>query len=244
MERSNPGIVASFAVSAVAMAGVAWSALARTGLESERASEDARPLAEGFSRRFAFFGHTEFSDLLDALGILSESVDAFSNAAALRGRPDHPIRKRLVTGLGKLPALTGRHLGMSEIYTLPAMYFLFEEESPREAVAIVRQGVGDPRLHPNVTLLAAFISHVFLGDLAQAGRHYIALGERPGLPDWPRNLGERLARGEDPYLTQPALRGELCRVIRKAFPRSLRYLEARAKECGDATGDSQGGARP
>jgi hypothetical protein len=229
------------ALGGIALCGaVSWTALPSTA--NERFEADVGREA-AFTRRRFFFGHTEMSDVLQGLAILSHSVDAFANAPAIRVDPTHIVRKRLVAALEGLPTLARRRIGMSEAYTLPAMYFLFEEDDPRASFDVIRWGVEDPRVNAQVPLLAGFVAHVFLADVPAAAGYYERLAQREGVPAWVGDLARKLARGEDPFVTNPKVRDRLCSVIAKSFPRAASYLRHHRTECADAI-DTPGGSSP
>ena len=211
---------------------VSWWALPRSANEVREQSFGTQA---AFTRRRFFFGHAELSDILDGLAILSNSVDAFQNAQVLRSDPSHPIRKRLLTSLGKVPDLSARRIGMSEVYTLPAMYFLFEEDKPREAYEIIRGGLADTRVNNQVSLLAGFVAHVFFNDLPAATAHYRILASRPDVPSWVGDLASRLERGDDPFVTNEKVRRQICTVIIRSFPRARGVLDANRRECADVS---------
>ncbi len=121
---------------------------------------------------------------------------------------------------------------MSEVYTLPAMYFLFEEDNPVEAFDVVKQGISDPRVRPQVHLLAAFVSHAFLRDTVAAGQHYRTLADMAGVPPWVGDLADKLASGRDPLAENPKLASFMCKLIEKSFPRARQYLTGKRRECG------------
>jgi len=220
------------AAALVLCAVVSWIALPQTANEVREQSFGAQA---ALTRRRFFFGHAELSDILDGLAILSYSVDAFQNAQVLRNDPEHPIRKRLISSLRHVPSLSARRIGMSEVYTLPAMYFLFEEDKPREAYDIIRGGLADARVNNQVSLLAGFVAHVFLNDIPSASAHYRLLATRPDVPPWVGDLASRLERGDDPFVTNPKVRRQLCRVIIRSFPRARGVLDANRRECADVS---------
>lgn len=216
-------------------ASVSWGVLPSTDNEQKVTNQEAHLL---FLRRNFFFGHRELSDILEGLRILSNAVDAFQNAPALRLNPNHVVRKRLLDSLVSLPQLASRRIGMSEAYTLPAMYFLFEEDSPGEAYSIVRLGLNDLRANNQVPLLAGFVAHVFSRDLTAAASHYETLAKRPGIPTWVGDLANRLRAGDDPFVTDERVRGTLCKVVVRSFPRALSFLEKNRPECRDAVAEA------
>jgi|GEM_PF-3969373 len=220
-----------------------WRAAARSdATQNEQSTALARKgpqsVLNGVSRRHFFFGHEELSDVLSGLAILSNSVDAFHNARMLKTTPDAPLRKRLLTSLDALPTLAARRIGMSEVYTLPTMYFLFEEDDAPRAYEVVRQGLIDDRVNTQVPLLAGFIAHAFLRDIREAAHAYSVLATRPKVPEWVGELASRLARGDDPYVTDPRARRTLCRVIARAFPRATRYLREGEGVCVPGKGNA------
>ncbi len=225
--RWSFGVFLSLAV----CGGISWGLLPATANETKVVASHSEPL---FLRRNVFFGHRELSDILEGLSILSHAVDAFQNAPALRRDPEHVVRKRLQEALTALPALAKRRIGMSEAYTLPAMYFLFEEDAPEMAYTLIRHGLSDTRTNNQVPLLAGFVAHVFARDLDAAAAHYAALAARPDVPEWVGDLARRLKGYDDPFVTDEKVRNTLCKVMARSFPRALPFLEKNRPECREA----------
>jgi hypothetical protein len=229
------GCIAPWGMAAVAMGicgFLAWGPLSTTSLDTRKAQFQFDPKKDLFSRRHFFFGHSELSDILDGLHLLSVSVDVFANAQTMRANPEHPVRKRFLEALSKIPDLTRRRIGMSEIYSLPAMYLLFEEDNPRESRLIASMALDDERINPYVGMLAAFVSLTFLREPVEAGKIYQQLSKHPGAPNWISQLAEKLLTGEDPFEKDARMKRHLCNVLERAFPRAKQYLEKMPAECG------------
>jgi hypothetical protein len=175
-------------------------------------------------RRNHFFGHKELSDTLSGLSILAATVDVYSNY----NDPNYATSKvklRFDEALKEVPYLSQFAIGMNDIYILPAVHFAFTEENPERALELVELGMKDSRTNVRVPLLGGFLSHVFDRNLQRAGMFYKHVAEKYSSPAWINELADRLLAGEDPYLTNPKLRGKLEKIINVSFPRAKGYFE-------------------
>ncbi len=178
-------------------------------------------------RRNYFFGHKEMSDILTGMSVLSNTVDAFANSNQ-PGFEDSKVRARFEDSLGDAKFLARFALGMNDIYAFPALFLLFEEENPERSLELVHIGMRDSRTDIKIPLLGAFISHVFVRDLQSAGNFYKTLYKNyphHKTPEWVNALADKLLAGDDPYVSNPALRHRLDKMVRTAFPRAQAYFE-------------------
>jgi hypothetical protein len=196
-----------------------------TGNEQRASSLAPKSFKDYFlSRRNHFFGHKELSDTLSGLSILAATVDVYSNY----NNPTYSsskVKLRFEEALKEVPALSQFAIGMNDIYILPAVHFAFTEENPEKALELVEFGMKDSRTNVRVPLLGGFLSHVFDRNLQRAGMFYKNVAEKHQSPAWINELADRLLAGEDPYLTNPKLRGKLERIINVSFPKAKAYFE-------------------
>lgn len=222
MRKYLPEILFSTALAAT----VALSfTIGQTETAKQEASISTEPLKEHFQmRRNYFFGHKEMSDTISGLSVLAATIDAYSNFEA----PDFAsskVRLRLDESLKIAPFLSKYAIGMNDVYLLPALFFMFMEENPSRAMELVELGIQDSRTTPRVILLGAFVSHVFIRNLQRAGELYKIIREKHNGPMWLDELATQLLAGDDPYLTNPKLKGKLDTIINKSFPRSRAFFE-------------------
>lgn len=203
----------------------------------------AHDVSAVWDKRFLFFGHTEFSDILTGLKIVALSVDLFQQGNVGQNSPTglahaqtgtRVLRSRFEDALEDVRKLAPRALGMNEIYLLPSMYLLFVEENPKLALDIVKLGVADPRADVRLPLMAAYLSHVFLNDLPQAAGFYAQLAAKPGAPAWLSQVASNLQSGHDPLEENPIVKRNVCKSLRAAFPNARAHFEKAYARCQEA----------
>ena len=177
------------------------------------------------ARRNLFFGHREFSDLLTALDILSNTVDVISTPQSER------TQKRFERSLADIAAVARFQLGMNEIFLFPANHLLFDLNLAQNALNIIDLGLTDPRATPQMPLMAGFIAHVFLRDTHKAAGYYKGLSLKPNVPPWVADLSAKLELGNDPFVTDSHMAQKLCKLVRTIFPQSEKVIAATHPEC-------------
>ena len=177
------------------------------------------------SKRQLFFGHREFSDLLLALNVLSNTVDMIATPNS------EPIARRFEQSLLDLQFLARLQLGMNEIFLFPANFMLFEKNNPQAALSILDLGLIDPRATPQMPLMAGFVAHVFLRDTQKAAGYYKILSQKPKVPAWVGELSAKLQLGLDPFTTDFRMANNLCSLVKNVFPQSEKILAQTHPEC-------------
>lgn len=180
-------------------------------------------------RRNYFFGHKEMSDIITGMSVLANTVDAFANSK-LPGFENSKARMRFENSLNDAKFLSQFSIGMNDIYIIPALFLMFEESNPPKAMEIVRLGLRDSRTDGRLPLLGAFINHVFLRDLPEAGKYYKMVYEKNKQAAWMNDLANKLLAADDPYVTNPKLKNRLKKLVTEVFPKSKKYLQENGQE--------------
>jgi hypothetical protein len=204
---------------------------AQTPFLSPRTQAFSLKESAGLRRNF-FFGHSEFSDILRGMEVISATADVFherkKNKVYLK---DLKMGQIFEESLSYIPYLTFMQLGMNEIYTFPSTFLLFEDEDYQRAFDVASLSVLDKRIIGNPITLAAYTAHVFLREPLLAAQYYKLLSQKPNMPEWILQLSQKLETGKDPFLTDPKVRYTLCSVIIRSFPKiSTEFLKKRS-EC-------------
>lgn len=228
MESRTP----AFALLAAGLLGMSLCAFAwigQTAQEQKQATTQKISLREyAQNKRNVFLGHREMADLMDGMAVVATTIDLFSNRNSKSAKEiaGTKLHQRFLDSLNTVRDLSKYSLGMDEIYFFPAMYLLFEDIEAEQAISIIDLGVQDQQTQARIPLLGAYIAHVFLRNPIQAGRYYLEIPKRyKDTPEWVTQLGERLARGDDPIDTNVEVRQKLLETMKTAFPEAKRYIE-------------------
>lgn len=171
----------------------------------------------------ASFGHSEFGWSLVALQGLAHTVNAWS---AKESGLENSIEKSHLQAkfedfLEAMEPLSEAQLGMREIFTFPASYLAFERNELKEALRVAELGLNDSRLSADLSLVVAYLKHLFHPDLNEIAKAYENVLRVFPNAQWLNKTISSLRSGIDP-MTQSGQ--QTCKNLLLVFPRAEQKL--------------------
>lgn len=169
------------------------------------------------------FGHNEFGWSLVALQGLSHTVNAWAaeeSVAENSSKKSH-LYAKFDDFLQALEPLANAQLGMREIFTFPASYLAFERNELTKALRVAELGLNDDRLSADLSLVVAYLKHLFHPDLNEVADAYENVLRIFPNAQWLSKTINALRNGIDPMTKSGK---QTCRNLLLVFPKAEKKL--------------------